>query len=351
MLSDLRLALFRNHRTLRLSFDGRPVAIWGENGAGKTNILEAISLLSPGRGIRRATTDEIARRGDAAGWKVAALIGGQEVETWAEGAGRQVRIDGKTATQTGLGQVARIVWLVPAMDRLWIEAPEGRRRFLDRLALSFFPDHAEAALAYERAMRERNRLLKDQVRDPGWYAVIEERMAVAGERLTASRLATVERLRASQVEGAFPVASLDLDPGEGALDLAAALADGRGRDLAAGRTLSGPHRADLHAVFAAKDMPAALCSTGEQKALLISLVLAHARAVAAGRGTPPLVLLDEVAAHLDPGRRAALYDEICALKVQAFLTGTEIGLFDTLGARAQGFHVAATGDVFEMEVM
>lgn len=343
MLSELRLALFRSHRNLRLQFDGRPVAIWGPNGAGKTNILEAISLLSPGRGLRRAPADEIARRQDAAGWKVAALIDGREVDTWAEGAGRQVRIDGKGATQAALGSLARVVWLVPAMDRLWIEAPEGRRRFLDRLALSFHPDHAETSLAYERAMRERNRLLKDGITDAGWYTVIEGRMAEAGAKMTAVRQSTVTRLRESQVEGAFPVAELDLDPGEGAEDLGLALAEGRKRDLLAGRSLVGPHRADLRAVFASKAMPAALCSTGEQKALLISLVLANARAVAALTGAPPLVLLDEVAAHLDPIRRAALYDEICALGVQAFLTGTEPALFDTLGARAQGISLSEAG--------
>lgn len=345
MLSDLRLALFRSHKALRLTFDGRPVAIWGPNGAGKTNILEAVSLLSPGRGLRRAAAEDVGRRPDAAGWKVAAVLDGHEVETWAEGAGRQVRIDGKGATQTAMGALARVVWLVPAMDRLWIEAPEGRRRFLDRLVLSLQSDHAEATLDYERAMRERNRLLKDQVQDPAWYGVIEARMADAGGRITAARRSVVARLQAAQVDGAFPAATLELEPGEGAGDLAAALAEGRRRDMAAGRTLAGPHRADLRAVWAAKDMPAALCSTGEQKALLISLVLASARIAAEELGRPPLILLDEVAAHLDPARRAALYDEICVLRAQAFLTGTEPGLFDTLGQRAQGFAVAEAGGV------
>jgi DNA replication and repair protein RecF len=301
-LSSLFLALFRSHRAVRLAFDGRPVAIWGPNGAGKTNILEAVSLLSPGRGLRGAGAEEIGRRPDGAGWKVTAVLDGHEVETWAEGPGRLVRIDGKAASQAALAGLARVVWLVPAMDRLWIEAPEGRRRFLDRLALSFFPGHAEAALAYERAMRERNRLLRDGVTDAAWYGALESRMAEAGAALTAARVATVERLMLAQVEGAFPVAALALDPGEGAAHLGAALAEGRRRDMAAGRTLAGPHRADLRAVWAAKGMDAALCSTGEQKALLIALVLANARALAAETGAPPLLLLDEVAAHLDPGR-------------------------------------------------
>lgn len=332
----LRLALFRSHKALRLEFDGRPVAIWGPNGAGKTNILEAISLLSPGRGLRRASAEEIGRRPDVAGWKVAAIVGGHEVETWAEGAGRQVKIDGKAATQAAMGALARVVWLVPAMDRLWIEAPEGRRRFLDRLVLSLHAGHAEAALDYERAMRERNRLLKDQVQDAGWYGAIEARMVEAGTRITEARRDVVARLQAAQVDGAFPAAMLELDPGEGAGDLAAALAAGRRRDMAVGRSLSGPHRADLRAVWAAKSMPAAQCSTGEQKALLISLILANARAL---KGENTVVLLDEAAAHLDSARRAALYNEICALEAQVVMTGTGAELFESLGPRGQYFEV------------
>lgn len=347
MLSELRLALFRSHRQLKLAFDGRPVAIWGPNGAGKTNILEAVSLLSPGRGMRRAGSDEISRKPEAAGWKVQAALNEHEVETWAEGPGRLVRIDGKAATQTALAGLGGVVWLVPAMDRLWIEAPEGRRRFLDRVALSFHPDHAEASLAYERAMRERNRLLRDGVSDPAWYGVIETRMAEAGARITAARRDTLERLSASQVEGAFPVADLALDAGEGAEDLAQALSEGRRREMAAGRSLFGPHRADLRAVWAAKSMPAAQCSTGEQKALLISLVLANARALGGG-GRGPILLLDEVAAHLDPNRRAALYDELVAIGIQAFMTGTEPLLFDSLGGRAQRFQLSPEGLVEEV---
>lgn len=348
MLVDLRLALFRSHRALRLTFDGRPVAISGPNGAGKTNILEAVSLLSPGRGLRGAAADEIGRRPDGAGWKVAAVLDGHEVETWAEGTGRKVAIDGKAASQSALGRMARVVWLVPAMDRLWIEAPEGRRRFLDRIALSFFPDHAEAALAYDRAMRERNRMLRDGVTDPGWYGALEAQMSEAGARVTAARVAAVARLQGAQVEGAFPVATLHLDPGEGADDLATALAEGRRREMAAGRTLAGPHRADLRAVWAAKAMDAAMCSTGEQKALLIALILANARALAQDTGAPPILLLDEVAAHLDPARREALYDALCAMRCQAFMTGTEAGLFAGLGTRAQSMTVAEAGGVSEV---
>lgn len=353
MLTELTLLQFRSHRRAALVLDGRPVAIHGGNGAGKTNIIEAISLLSPGRGLRRAGAEELMRRDEAVGWKIRASLGnGQEIETSAQpNASREVRIDGKAAPQIGLSRVLRVVWLVPAMDRLWIEGAEGRRRFLDRLTLSFTPSHAESVLLYEKAMRERNRLLKDMVRDASWYVVLEERMAQAAVDIRANRENTLARLKAAQ-EGAataFPAADLMLTQ-EGPEDLAAALGEGRARDMAAGRTLAGPHRTDLEARYAAKDQPAAQCSTGEQKALLISLILANARALQAETGEAPIVLLDEVAAHLDATRRAALYDEICTLGVQAFMTGTDADLFDTLGPRAQYWEVrdvAGTSEIIE----
>lgn len=353
MLTELTLLQFRSHRRASLVLDGRPVAIHGGNGAGKTNIIEAISLLSPGRGLRRAGAEELMRRDEAVGWKIRASLGnGQEIETSAQpNASREVRIDGKAAPQIGLSRLLRVVWLVPAMDRLWIEGAEGRRRFLDRLTLSFIPSHAESVLLYEKAMRERNRLLKDMVRDASWYVALEERMAQAAVDIRANRGQTLARLKAAQ-EGAataFPAADLTLTQ-EGPEDLAAALSEGRARDMAAGRSLAGPHRTDLEARYAAKDQPAAQCSTGEQKALLISLILANARALQAETGEAPIVLLDEVAAHLDATRRAALYDEICTLGVQAFMTGTDADLFDTLGRRAQYWEVrdvAGTSEIIE----
>lgn len=339
-------------------FDGRPVAIFGPNGAGKTNILEAVSFLSPGRGLRRAAPDEVARRPEALGWKLKAELESlhqhHEIETFAEpGGSRSVVIDGKPAPQSALGRIARMLWLVPAMDRLWIEGAEGRRRFLDRMTLSFEPGHAEAVLTYEKAMRERNRLLRDEVRDAGWYGALEAQMAEAGALIQSNRASAVTRVAAAQdgAETAFPAADLTILGPDGedfpfdASDLADAFATGRSRDMAAGRTLSGPHRADLGAVYAAKGVPAAQASTGEQKALLISLILANGRALAEDFGAPPILLLDEVAAHLDAGRRAALYDEICALGAQAFLTGTGAELFDTWGTRAQAIEVAENGGV------
>ena len=349
-LTNLTLSHFRSHKLVRLELDARPVAIFGPNGAGKTNLIEAVSLFSPGRGLRRAAAADMARRPERLGWKVTGLVQGaasHEVAFTSEGgASRNVDIDGKAASQVALGRISRVVWLVPAMDRLWIEGAEGRRRFLDRCVLSFYPDHAQAVLDYEKAMRERNRLLKEQVRDDHWYATLEAQMARSGAMIHANRQAALDRLVEAQreAETAFPVAELDLVQTEGAMpgseaDFRDALAESRFRDIAAGRTLVGPHRADLYGAFAAKGVPASDCSTGEQKALLISLILANARALAQDEGAPPLVLLDEVAAHLDATRRAALYDEICALRAQAWMTGTGVELFAELGARAQALEV------------
>ena len=353
-LDSLTLSHFRSHRRAELALDGRPVALFGPNGAGKTNLIEAVSLLSPGRGLRRAATDDLVRRPEALGWKVTALIRTphqtHEVETWAEpGQARAVRIDGKATPQLALGRIARILWLVPAMDRLWIEGADGRRSFLDRTAMSFDPGHAEAVLDYEKSMRERNRLLKDMVRDAHWYTALEQHMAHSGAAIQAGRIAAIAALQAAQAQAdtLFPAAQLTLTHPETPLPdtedaLRDALAASRPRDLSAGRTLIGAHRVDVDAIWATKGMPARDCSTGEQKALLISLILANARALAQDFGAAPIILLDEVAAHLDATRRAALYDEICALGAQAFMTGTEAELFTTLGPRAQYIEVTET---------
>ena len=362
MITELTLSHFRSHHRLAMALDGRPVAIWGPNGAGKTNILEAVSMLSPGRGLRRAGPGEIARRPEAIGWKVTASVEGadgrHEVATRAEGeAARSVTIDGKPATQAALGRVLRMLWLIPAMDRLWIEGAEGRRRFLDRMTLSFDPSHAETVLAYEKAMRDRNRLLKDEVRDARWYDALEAQMAATGWQIVLNRAAALARITVAQAgaETAFPVADLSVITEGGEADgeeaLRDAFAEGRGRDMAAGRTLTGPHRADLRAVYTAKGVEAAQCSTGEQKALLISLILSNARALAQDTGAPPVILLDEVAAHLDTNRRAALFDEVVALGAQAWMTGTGPELFAELGTRAQSFEVTEAAGVSAVREM
>lgn len=350
-LSDLTLSHFRSHQVARLSLDPRPVALFGPNGAGKTNILEAVSLFSPGRGLRRSSAEDMARRPESLGWKITGILTapGQahEVEIWSEaGAARQVRIDGKAAAQTALARIARVLWLIPAMDRLWIEGAEGRRRFLDRMTLSFEPDHADSSVTYEKAMRERNRLLKDMVREPSWYLALEAQMAEAGVQIDRNRRAALDQLRRAQAgaQTAFPAAELELVHADTALPETAdalrdALSENRSRDMAAGRTLIGPHRTDLIGTYAEKSVLAKDCSTGEQKALLVSLILANARALAERTGAPPLLLLDEVAAHLDADRRAALYDEIFALGAQAWMTGTEKELFAGMGSRAQYYEI------------
>lgn len=355
-LSHLTLSHFRSHRLIRLDLDARPIVIHGDNGAGKTNLIEAVSLFSPGRGLRRASAQDMARRPESLGWKLNGILnapsGQHEISITSEaGASRQVQIDSKSTPQTALASLCRVLWLIPAMDRLWIEGAEGRRRFLDRMVLSFVPGHAEASLTYEKTMRERNKLLKEQVRDAHWYTVLEAQMAKTGAEIHANRVTTLERLRLAQqdAETQFPTADLELLQSEGSMpatqeDLLDALKESRFRDMSAGRTLVGPHRTDMYGVFAAKGVPAAECSTGEQKALLISLILANARALSEDIGAPPLLLLDEVAAHLDAGRRAALYDEICGLGAQAWMTGTGSELFSDLGARAQHLEVSENGD-------
>ncbi len=363
-IRELKLSHFRSHKAARLITDGRPVAIFGPNGAGKTNILEAISMLSPGRGLRRASVDEMSRAPERLGWKISAILESlseiHELETWVVGEGsRQVEIDGKPAPQLALGKLARIVWLVPVMDRLWLEGASERRRFLDRMVMSFIPSHAESTLVYEKAMRERNRLLKDQVRDASWYSALEDQMAQAGGAISANRVEVLGRLQSAQegAETAFPAADLslisadELPPEQTPQTLRKAFANGRNRDMAAGRTLTGPHRADLHAIYAAKGIEAKNCSTGEQKALLVSLILANARALADDFGAPPIILLDEIAAHLDADRRAALYDEICALGAQAWMTGTGPELFEALGDRAMNIEVTEQDGISNLDII
>ncbi len=377
---SLKLAQYRSYDLCTIETGGASIALHGPNGAGKTNILEAVSMLVPGRGLRRAKAEEVIRRPDGIGWRVRADVataaGVIEIATGVEGAEttrRSVEIDSKSTTQTALGQHVRMVWLTPAMDRLWLDAAGDRRRFLDRIALGFEPDHAEVSLTYEKAMRARNRLLREPGWDDAWLAGLEAQMARAGARIARARSASLIRLIEAQnserigarigAETLFPRAELsilgdmefcfsqalragdDLDSleVEEAAALSRALASSRRHDAAAGRTLAGPHRSDLEAVYAAKNMPAAACSTGEQKALLISLCLANARALAEATGAAPILLLDEVTAHLDTGRRKALFGEIEALGVQAWMTGTAAGLFEGLGGDAIRLGVSESG--------
>ena len=367
---QLRLTDFRNYRQLRLDCDIAPVVLVGPNGAGKTNLLEALSFLVPGRGLRRAKLDEVCRRTRSeepapASWAVAATLdtpdGRLAIGTGLEPARseaslprRVVRIDGRpAASQTALGLHVAAVWLTPQLDRLFLDGPGERRRFLDRLVTALHPEHAGDVAAYENALRQRARLLGEGNRDPHWFTALEDTMARHGVALAANRADTVQRLDAAARLGVgpFPRAALAM-AGEidgwiaamAAIDaedrMRAQLASNRLRDAEAGTTSCGPHRSDLAVRHLDLDLPAAEGSTGQQKALLVSIALAHARLVALSRGCAPLLLLDEIAAHLDAEHRAALFDEVVALGVQSWMTGTDADLFKPLAGRAQLLRVA-----------
>jgi DNA replication and repair protein RecF len=355
-VTRLRLTNFRSYASGEIAVSGAPVVLAGPNGAGKTNVLDAISLLSPGRGLRGAKLAEHIRKGPVVSeetlWAVAATVARGEIEyeigtglTQAS-ASRQVRLNGVAAgSSADLGDIVQLIWLTPAMDRLFIESAGGRRRFLDRLVLGFDAGHARSATRYETAMRERARLLKYGPRDPAWLDGLENEMAEAGTQIAQARAATVEKLSRALAErgeaGAFPAAALNLTDElhlSSTDALRGQLAAGRMRDAEAGRTLVGPHTTDLAVRHTAKRADARDCSTGEQKALLISIMLADARELARVReGLAPILLLDEIAAHLDATRRAALFEEIHSLAAQAWMTGTDLSLFAQ--AKAEIFEV------------
>ena len=368
-IDHLRLTDFRSYEAAELAVGGASVFLFGPNGAGKTNLLEALSFFSPGRGLRGAGLGEVGRRspGEAVGraWAVSAQIVGEAGEvrigTGLEAAGdtrRAVRVEGETVPAGRLAEYARPIWLTPAQDRLFLDGASERRRFFDRLVFAALPSHAGNVAAYERALRERTRLLAEAPADPAWLTALEAAMAKAGALVARARARTLSDLAVeidARADRAFPRAALAL-PGEwetlagaGATladieaRLATALAAGRARDAAAGRALAGPHRGDLLVTHLERGRPAGDCSTGEQKALILNLVLAQAARLSGVKSQPnPILLLDEVAAHLDPLRRAALFDEIEALSLQAFLTGTEEVLFETLKGRALGVQVDAS---------
>ncbi len=368
-LGTIRLTNFRSYDRAELSTGGRSVYLFGPNGAGKTNLLEAISFLSPGRGLRGAALSDVGRRapGERVGraWAISVDVEGEHGSVRL-GAGvesgtasrRIVRIDGETVASGVLTEHTRPIWLTPAQDRLFLEGASERRRFFDRLVFAAAPDHAANVAVYDRALRERTKLLVDGPADPDWLTALESTMAAAGAKAASARARTLSDLQ-SEIDARgdrdFPSANLGLageweqlalagaDMAEIEARLVSALARARGRDAAAGRALTGPHRGDLVVVHRGKDRVAGECSTGEQKALILNLVLAHAARLSRSKSQPnPVLLFDEVAAHLDPLRRAALFDEIEALSLQAFLTGTDALLFETLKGRAIGVHVDAS---------
>lgn len=360
----LTLTDFRSYASLDLDLDGRPVALSGANGAGKTNLLEALSMIGPGRGLRGARLDELSRIGGGGSWAVSARIeaDGDERRLGVGGAGedesrRLCRIDGAAASgPSAFSDIVRFLWLTPAQDRLFVDAAGERRRFLDRMTAAHDGAHGAVASGYEAAMRQRQRLLDEGSRDDAWLSALEVTMAETGVAIAASRRAMAGALAAASVaedDAAFPAADIALEGVlEAALsnapaaeveeDFAAALKRSRRADAEAGRALAGPHRSDFLVTHRAKGRPARLCSTGEQKALLIGLVLANARALSFRADDAPLVLLlDEIAAHLDEDRRAALFDILDGLGFQCFMTGTDASLFRSWGRRAQAFDVSA----------
>ncbi|NVP56758.1 DNA replication/repair protein RecF [Mycoplana rhizolycopersici] len=359
---SLKLHDFRNYASVALGLDDRHVVLTGANGAGKTNLMEAVSFLSPGRGLRRAAYADVAREGAAGGFSVFAAIDGMQGEVeigtgtdaGEDGQSRRLRLNGTTVRSVDeLLDHLRVVWLTPSMDGLFTGSSSDRRRFLDRLVLSLDPEHGRRAADFEKAMRGRNRLLSEPRPDARWLDALETQMAELGVAMALARRELVGLLadivEASRDEGPFPSSSMTLS---GFLDdrldrpayeieeeYAALLRDGRFRDAAAGRTLDGPHRVDLLIRHREKGMDAARCSTGEQKALLVGMILAHAGLVAGMTGHAPVLLLDEITAHLDEGRRAALFDRIDALGGQAFMTGTDRAMFAALGERARLLNV------------
>ena len=373
-IARLVLTDFRNYRSARLDLDPSPVVLSGPNGAGKTNLLEAMSFLSPGRGLRNARLGDIDRRTDGtepapAGWAVAATVasrhGAVRIGTGRDGNGgerRAIRIDGEPVRgQSALAEKLGVLWLAPQMDRLFIEGPESRRRFMDRLVLGVDPAHAARVGRYEQAMRERSRLLREGRADPAWLAALEELMATEGVAVAAARRDAIERLDGvcAAAPGAFPRARvgvvgavenwLDEMPALAAEDrLRAALAASRPGDATAGGAAVGPHRSDLAVTHADRNIAAEAASTGEQKALLIAIVLAQARLQQRDRGEPPVLLLDEVAAHLDAVRRDALFEAVAGFEGQAWITGTDAGLFAPLRGTAR-FLSVQDGALFDAE--
>lgn len=368
-ISALSLTDFRSYDRAALEPGGSSVYLFGPNGAGKTNLLEAISFLAPGRGLRNAAVPELGRRapGEDRGraWSVSVRMTPEDeadegarlgTGTEAPGAARRVvRIEGETVQPGRLLERLRLVWLTPAQDRLFAEARADRLRFFDRLVFADAPGHATVVASYEKALRERLRLLTDGPADPAWLTALEARLGEAGARMAAARAATLAALTAeidARADRPFPRALLALsgeaerqasesvDPAEIAARITEGMRRSRDRDAAAGRSLFGPHRTDLAVVHAEKNRPAAECSTGEQKALILNLVLAQGARLARAFDAPnPILLLDEVAAHLDRSRRGALFDETTALGLQVFLTGTDEALFEDLKGRALGVRV------------
>jgi DNA replication and repair protein RecF len=343
-ITRLTLTNFRNHAALVLAPQAQFVALYGPNGAGKTNILEAVSLLVPGRGLRRAALSEMVRTGGDGGFSIATEIGDIRLGTGVDASAperRKVRVNGAAAAINDLAEWLSVIWLTPSMDRIFVDGAGARRRFLDRLVLALEPNHARHSNRYEKAMQQRNRLLGGTERpDPLWLDALEIQMAESGLSIAEARGRLMSALTLQldkSLPGPFAIPAIELaeDERQSPDELRAGWKAARRRDAAAGRTLMGPHRADLVVHNRADNQAADRCSTGEQKALLLSLILAHAALVSQQRNAPPILLLDEVAAHLDPSRRQALFQRLADTGAQVWMTGTEAELFNGIGPTAE----------------
>ena len=347
-LISLKISHFRTHKLSVIELAKKPIVIFGSNGSGKTNVLEAISMFAPGQGLRRAKFSDLSRKPDLLGWKLTGKfqLRGRicEVSTfWDESRGRKILIDGKLVNQSQLAGLTRILWITPVMDRIWLNGSSERRRFLDRLVSNIVPAHTENSIKYYNALKQRNKLIKDKIFDSDWYNAVENQMALFGVEIYRARHDVITSIMAMQKKStsSFPAANLSIKGTQflSVEDFEFALNSHRKQDIFNGRTSIGPHLGDLNAIYLSKGIDAKNCSTGEQKALLISIIIATAKIQMELFQTPPILLLDEVSAHLDQERRSILYSELCKLDLQFFLTGADCEIFKELDSSAKYFEV------------
>ncbi len=342
-IEKLKISNFRSYKSLELFFDSVPTVIYGKNGVGKTNLLEAISLLYPGKGIRRSSFFEMVNISNNLPWKVEALCRRKnnlfEIETYSDGKGRHVRVDGKKVPQNNLSSGLKIIWFLPQLDRIWMETSKDRRKFLDRMVFSLDISHAKRCAQYEKLLRDRNRLLKNRIEDSSWYLAIEKEMAILGFKIDNCRRKFVEQLNIVLKEKNiyFPLIKLSLKdhPVESEEVFLQNLIKKRGQDLISGRTNFGPHTDDLQGFYFEKEIDTKYCSTGEQKLSIISIILSNAKLIQEQNNVSPILLLDEITAHLDEVRKENLFSELLSLESQFFISGTEVGIFNSLGSKAK----------------
>ena len=349
----LKLLNFRSYKSVEVEFSNLPAVIFGKNGVGKTNLLEAISLLYSGKGLRKANFSEMAKIPGNNSWKIEALCKRDnnlfEIETFSNAQGREVYLDGKKISQQSLGDYLKMVWFLPPMDRVWMEGSKDRRRFLDRMVFSINTNHAKDCRQYEKLLRERNRLLKDKIYDESWYVAIENQMAKIGYNIDLSRRQFIESLNRILKEESiyFPSIKIFLstEPWESQDKLMTEYIENRKKDLLTGRTNTGPHSTDLKGIYLEKDIETKYCSTGEQKLSIISILLANARLIKQKIGIKPILILDEITAHLDEKKREYLFEEISALESQFFISGTESEIFQSISKKAKVFEFTLDGEI------